>query len=231
MAKKIINYGDAPNAAGADSLYTAFQKTKDNFDELYSAISVNTAITNIVAGEGLTQNGTTGNVVITANIPQVEIQSTSLIMGLNNNLAGNNNVTITNSDAPLVIDIDPDIVADSINVDTANIGANLSVSGWITMSAAQTVTATGTNQATAFDIGSSLNVVTSANAGTGLKLPSTVPAGTSVYIVNQSANTISVYPPLTGTINTGIANAAVTLASNNTMVVVKATTANKWYTF
>ena len=230
MAKRIINYGDAPNALGADSIRTAFEKTKLNFDELYSAVSNTSVVLSVSVGQGLTQNSTLGNVEIAANISTIEIQSSSLIMGLNNNLDGNNTVTIADSSMPLVIDIDPDITANSITVDNSNVNLNLSVGGWIVVSTAQNITATGTDQATAHILGSTLNVVTTADENSGVKLPSDTYVGTSVYVLNKSANNILVYPTEDGSINSGSANAAVTLNSNSTITLLK-TSSTEWFTF
>lgn len=79
-----------------------------------------------------------------------------------------------------------------------------------------TVTALGTNQATAYQIVKSHTTVTTAGSGTGLLLPVTalVESADNGWIVNQGANTIAVYPQVGGSINGLSANTSVTIASN-----------------
>jgi hypothetical protein len=43
MSKQVINIGSAGNDGTGDPIRTAFSKTKDNFDELYAAETLNTA--------------------------------------------------------------------------------------------------------------------------------------------------------------------------------------------
>lgn len=81
---------------------------------------------------------------------------------------------------------------------------------------ALTVTAAGTTLATATVLGSNLNVVTTAAASTGVSLPAAAAAGELVFVNNQGANALAVYPATsTGTINGGSAGAAVSLAVTN----------------
>jgi hypothetical protein len=77
------------------------------------------------------------------------------------------------------------------------------------------ITATGTNQATAYPLGPHKLAahVTSTPSGTGLMLPS--PRVGSVVLVrnDDGSNSLSVYPPVGGTINGGSVNAAATIAA------------------
>jgi len=86
--KQVINIGEPNESIGSDSLYTAFNKTKDNFDQLFACASPyntftgngvsitanattgtinidNTGVTNLVAGPGISLNSSNGNVTIT----------------------------------------------------------------------------------------------------------------------------------------------------------------------
>jgi hypothetical protein len=79
------------------------------------------------------------------------------------------------------------------------------------------ITATGTNQATAYPLGPhKLAVhVTSVPSGTGVILPSPR-VGSIVLIRNDDgSNSLSVYPPSGGTINGGSANAASTVTAGS----------------
>jgi len=75
-------------------------------------------------------------------------------------------------------------------------------------------TATGSNQTTAFAITSSTTEFTTVAASTGAILPVLrVTANDALYIVNNGANTLSVYPPVGFKIGTGATNAAVSIAA------------------
>jgi hypothetical protein len=56
MAKQVINVGTAANDGTGDTIRSAFQKTKGNFDELYTGLDEKVAKGNII-GSGLTQTG------------------------------------------------------------------------------------------------------------------------------------------------------------------------------
>jgi hypothetical protein len=59
-----------------------------------------------------------------------------------------------------------------------------------------------------------INRVTTGNANDGVRLPANFAVGDTVYIVNQSAASLNVYPSTGGAINGGSANAAKALAAN-----------------
>lgn len=84
---------------------------------------------------------------------------------------------------------------------------------------ASSVSAAGTNQATATLIAASTNIVTTVAAGTGVRLPvtPTVSAKDTISIANYGANTLNVYPPVGGKINNGSTNAAVTVSATNSI--------------
>lgn len=79
-----------------------------------------------------------------------------------------------------------------------------------------TLTALGSNQATAFALPSDFNIITTAAASTGAILPATgtnIQLGDTIIVVNHGANSITIYPPVGGTLanqstNTGLALAA-----------------------
>lgn len=76
------------------------------------------------------------------------------------------------------------------------------------------LSATGsTSQANSLAIFSELNVVTTTGANTGVRLPSTLAAGDSMFIQNNGASTLFIYPPVGGILNGGSANAKVDCAT------------------
>jgi hypothetical protein len=80
-------------------------------------------------------------------------------------------------------------------------------------SAATGLTATGSALADALKLNARTNVVATAAASTGVALPAGAAAGDLVFVTNNGANALSVYPATaTGTINGGSAGAAVSLA-------------------
>ncbi len=91
------------------------------------------------------------------------------------------------------------------------------------------LTATGTNQATAFPLwpGNVQHEFTTVASGTGAILPTAIPAEISIH--NAGANTLSVYPPVGGSIDGGSTNAAVTIATGITSTFLVAEPGT-WYT-
>ena len=92
-------------------------------------------------------------------------------------------------------------------------------------------TATGTNQATALPLpgrADSVVEVTTVASSTGVLLPPIV-LPMRVEIVNQGANTLSIYPQPGGTLNNGSVNAAVTVTAGNA-TILEASSLTNWYT-
>jgi hypothetical protein len=74
------------------------------------------------------------------------------------------------------------------------------------------LTATGSTQATALSIPADVNRFTTVAASTGAILPAMNP-GDEVQIINAGANALLVYPPVGGTINALGANAGYSVAT------------------
>jgi hypothetical protein len=103
MAQELINFGSYPNDANADPVRVAFNKVQNNLTELYTA-SVSENVKTVTVGAGLSQDVTTGNVRIAANIPSITIQTgNSLIIGVGTPTS--NTATIVSSSTPFKIDI------------------------------------------------------------------------------------------------------------------------------
>lgn len=75
------------------------------------------------------------------------------------------------------------------------------------------LTATGATQATAFPIGVSINAFSTVTASTGAVLPISSVPGDQIVIFNGGASTLTVYPPLGGTINNLAVNTGLALVT------------------
>ncbi len=94
------------------------------------------------------------------------------------------------------------------------------------------LTATGVDNTDALDLvgNNSIQEVTTTAAGTGVSLPvPSLPA--SVFVINQGANALEVYPPSGGTINAGSADVAFTLAAGGSIRFTASSTTNYYTEF
>lgn len=81
------------------------------------------------------------------------------------------------------------------------------------------LTAAGTTQGTALVLPSDFNVITTAAATSGVILPATgfqYQVADTIIIVNHGANSITVYPPVGGTIGTAAANTGLSVPVGKT---------------
>jgi len=135
MSQEIIDFGSYPNDANADPVRTAFQKTQNNFTELYTILNVG-GVQAVIASTGLDQDVQTGTVTLTANIATVTIQTgTSLVVGVTSNPTASS-ATIATGSTPFVIDL-----ADTVT--TANVVATR-LTGTLVTSAQPNITSLGT---------------------------------------------------------------------------------------
>ena len=104
MSQQNIDFGTFPDDPDADAIRTAFQKVQNNFDELFSTVTAG-SVTSVNGGAGIAVNTPTGNVIVTANLAQVVVSTSSLSIGQGSN--GGTSATITTSAQTLVIDINP----------------------------------------------------------------------------------------------------------------------------
>lgn len=91
--------------------------------------------------------------------------------------------------------------------------SNLAVNA-ICKDTATSISAAGTNQATATQLTAADNEVTTVADGTGVVLSSAISAGDTQSVFNAGANPLKVYPPSGFSLNALPANAAMTLAKN-----------------
>jgi hypothetical protein len=121
-----------------------------------------------------------------------------------------------------------------------NVGENLSITGnisgdtitanLVTQSVGTGIAGAGVTQAAATVLTKHLNIVSLANSGANAVVLPTPGVGTSIKIVNTSANDLKVFPASGGIINDLGANAEFVMASN-TRVEFCAASTTKWYTF
>jgi hypothetical protein len=121
-----------------------------------------------------------------------------------------------------------------------NVGGNLSVTGnisgdvvsanLVTQSVGTSIAGAGVTQGAATVLTKQLNIVTLANSGANAVCLPEPTAGTSIKVVNTSANNLKVFPASGGTINALGANTEFVMASN-TRVEFCASSTTQWYTF
>lgn len=90
------------------------------------------------------------------------------------------------------------------------------------------ITAAGTDQLTATALASTINVISTTALGTGVKMPAAV-AGMKIYVINNGANSLAVYPNTGASINSGAANVAFNQVSGATLHYI-AISSTQWYT-
>lgn len=135
MAQQTIDFGSFPNDPSADPIRAAFQKVQNNFTELYQT-TLSTGVVELVAGVGLAQNRTTGNITISANISNIRLSTgstNSLVFGTTTTPTAGN-VTTVSSITPIYVDLAPTITTVNANF-TGNLRtANFSMTGFVTSS-------------------------------------------------------------------------------------------------
>ena len=104
MAQQNIDFGTFPDDPDADAIRTAFQKVQNNFTELFATTTAG-SVTSVNGGAGIAVNAPTGNVIVTANLAQVVVSTSSLSVGQGSN--GGTTAVINSSIQTLVIDINP----------------------------------------------------------------------------------------------------------------------------
>lgn len=79
MAQRNIDFGSFPDDPDADAIRAAFQKTQENFTELFNTVS-NSGVSSINASKqpGITVNRSTGNVLLSNDFYQLKVKTNSL---------------------------------------------------------------------------------------------------------------------------------------------------------
>ena len=148
MAQQTIDYGNFPDDASADAIRIAFQKTQNNFTELYGNLSnIASNVTAITAGSGIDVNSSTGNVTIDATFSSLNVHSNTLtITGVGGTVTPGGNIgedyTVNNASSTLIVELNS-----AMNVTFANITANgnLIINGNSISSANANITLTNGN--------------------------------------------------------------------------------------
>lgn len=220
-------------------------KTDDSFVVDGAAFNVNSAT--ITLGDANTDTVTINAGPV--NLPNATSAADALVLGTDaviyrsaaNTLTVDDNFSInfnggkttlalvnTTADVGLTIGADTNLYRSAAN--TLKTDDNLIVDGYTISSINAALSAAGTTQGTATALTKDINNVTSSTAGTqlGVILPSAI-AGMEITILNNSANTINIYPATSAQINALGANNPLTLTAGSRSRVV-ATTSTQWYT-
>ena len=121
MAQRNIDFGTFPNDPDADAIRTAFQKTQENFTELFSGMQEQAVLSvSGLPGGGITAFPSTGNVVLTANLACLQVRTSTLSIGRDAN--GSQTAIITQSSQELWVDLPANIT----NVANANFTGTVS---------------------------------------------------------------------------------------------------------
>jgi hypothetical protein len=217
MSQQFINYGTFPDDPNADAIRMAFQKIQSNFDELYVGSSTPSGpVLSVISGTGITIAGTgtnvvtggsTGDVTISASIPNIRLTSTQLQF---TSRTGSyvppipNGITITNSNQVILIDIPETItISGNMTANTNLIGGNVLTTGNANIS---TLNVTGTSNLNAVG-----NVtITGGIAGQVLTTDgSGVLSWVSVAVAGLANGTSAVtIPTANGNVNTAVGGVA-----------------------
>jgi hypothetical protein len=210
---------------------------------------------NLITNGNVTTNGTlttigatyhTGNVTTNGNLivnGTTAFNGAETIVG-NLTIAGNlfNNGNTVNSgyttnNGPLIQNGNVTLAGNIVGVGNITTTGTLSVNGpfliggmnlaaWSVTPAA---TMTGTTQAGAYQINTTIVEPTTVPANSGAKLPANSVPGSIVFIANDSGNPMNVYPPLGGNIDFGNTNQPFTLSAQG-MWVGTSLAGNQWTT-
>lgn len=207
----------APSAVGqlliatSGNIYTPAtltQGTGITVGNASGAITItNAGVTSNVAGTGINVSGATGAVTIT-NAGVISIAGTT------------NQLTASAATGAVTLSIPSTLV----------VPGSLAVTTSLSQSLSATVTAAGSTQGTATVLTSDYNVVTTVASGTGVVLPAAAsPFGRPSIVLNRGANNLLVYPVAGASIDSGSANAPVTLLPGAEIIMFSAS-ATQYYT-
>ena len=205
------------------------------------------------AQPNVTSLGTLSSLSVSGNANVGNIGATNLVGTLTT--ASQTNITAVGTLASLSVTANANIgnigTAGSItstgNVIAGNVYANSGIGGFTTLSASGNVnganinattysvtgvttgiSASGSVQGDATALTTAINIVGTVSAGQGVRLPTAV-AGMVVYVTNDSATTLNVYPASSASINAASTNVAYSLPTKATVQFVAATT-SRWLT-
>jgi hypothetical protein len=129
MAQQNIDFGTFPDDPSADAIRTAFQKVQQNFNEIYdSTANAGVLSVNRTAGTGTNlSSGSTGNVIINANIASITVRSTSLGLNIGSSpTPGTNSALYTNTAQTLWVELPSNVSIGNLTVTgVANFAGNI----------------------------------------------------------------------------------------------------------
>jgi len=126
MAQRNIDFGSFPDDPDADAIRAAFQKTQDNFSELFRLQNSQGVLSiNRTKQAGISVNQSTGNVLLSADFSRLNVTTTSLEVGLAPNSLGYS-TTVNNAIQTLYVDLrDDTFISNSLYIGTANVAPNV----------------------------------------------------------------------------------------------------------
>lgn len=136
MAQRNIDFGSFPDDPDADAIRAAFQKTQENFTELFQLQNSQGVLSiNRTKQAGISVNQSTGNVSLSADFSRLNITTTTLEVGLTPNSLGYS-TSVNNAIQTLYVDLrDDTYIANSLYVGVANTSPNVYIAnGNITLS-------------------------------------------------------------------------------------------------
>jgi len=141
MAQRNIDFGSFPDDPDADAIRAAFQKTQENFSELFQLQNSQGVLSiNRTKQPGISVNNSTGNVLLSADFSRLNITTTTLEVGLAPNTLGYA-TSVNNAIQTLYIDLRPDTyISNSLYVGTANVAPNVYIANG-NVNATNTITA------------------------------------------------------------------------------------------
>lgn len=211
MAQKNINFGSFPDDPNSDAIRTAFEKVQENFTELFSNRDQEVYSVNRTAGAGITVNSPTGNVVVSANIAQVRIQSSTLDLSTGSNATPGSLAVVTSGSVPIFINLPQNITGvDSITLSGALNAPTVNVTSQLNGNAASFTGNVSTSNTLVANnvVTSNLTVNTSANISGTLGVTGNVTAANiNANRVNVSGNITATNSNISGNVTANVVTA------------------------
>jgi len=233
-----INVGLPNESIGSDSLLTAFNKTNNNFDTLFSCASpttsfvagngINTALSNANSTLTITNTGVTsltaGDSSITLSASNGDIVITS---GNSNGYSGVSNVNVigASGNARITTSGGPIISTGVITLDLANSGVSAGTYTYPTLTVDRFGRVTAANSANSVGTVTSVGLITS---GAGIQLSgSPITSSGNITIVNTGVTRLSAGTGINLTASNGnVTISSVTSGGTVTSVTVNSSTLN-----
>jgi hypothetical protein len=192
MAQKNIDFGTYPDDPDADAIRSAFQKTQENFNEIFAGLADQGVLSiNKTPQAGITVSSTTGNVLISANLSCVTVQSNTLQLTINNGTPATTQII---DSASKILQINFPAMS---NIPNANIAGNLLLGGWANIGNGTVyvilqngnITATGNIVAANGNFSGNLNVTGNIANANNIAISNALAGNTAVFSGNlQAAN-------------------------------------------